>query len=60
MLRYSQPVCYCKGISLYQHLRSSQLNAAKVGMEKVAIILTAVGIPVQILVGDLHTRFKCS
>ncbi|SUP52089.1 cytochrome d ubiquinol oxidase subunit I [Vibrio metschnikovii] len=41
------------GISAYQYLRNSQLNAAKVGM-KVAIILAAVGIPVQILVGDLH------
>ncbi|WP_217516298.1 cytochrome ubiquinol oxidase subunit I [Vibrio metschnikovii] len=41
------------GISAYQYLRNSQLNAAKVGM-KVAIILAAIGIPVQILVGDLH------
>ncbi|MDQ2164652.1 MULTISPECIES: cytochrome ubiquinol oxidase subunit I [Vibrio] len=41
------------GISAYQFLRNSQLEAAKVGL-RVGIILAAIAIPIQIFVGDLH------
>lgn len=41
------------GISAYQFLRNSQLEAAKVGL-RVGIILAAIAIPIQISVGDLH------
>lgn len=41
------------GISAYQFLRNSQLEAAKVGL-RVGIILAAIAIPIQVFVGDLH------
>ncbi|OEE43004.1 cytochrome ubiquinol oxidase subunit I [Vibrio anguillarum] len=41
------------GISAYQFLRNSQLEAAKVGL-RVGIIIAAIAIPIQIFVGDLH------
>lgn len=41
------------GISAYQFLCNSQLEAAKVGL-RVGIILAAIAIPIQIFVGDLH------